>query len=175
VEGDNAPVGRRFDDAELGGKLLFHGNGGDGDCGALLLVILDHAGDVHAVDMVAAEDGHHVRIGLFYQVDVLVDGVGRALVPGFTGRAHLGRHRNNELVLEEASELPALAEVLQQRLAFELGEHVDGVDARVDEIAEDEVDDAILPAEGDSGFGAFLGQRVQPGTLSTGQHDSQHA
>ena len=41
--------------------------------------------DVHAVDVVAAEDRHHVRIGLLHQVDVLVDGVGRALVPGFAG------------------------------------------------------------------------------------------
>src|ERR1022692_2325937 len=108
-------------------------------------------------------------------VDVLVNGVGRALVPGFAGRAHLGRHRDNKLRLEETAELPSLAQMLQQRLAFELRQHVDGVDARVDEIAQDEVDDAILPAEGDSGLGTFLGQRVEPGALSTRQHDSQYA
>ena len=50
---------------------------------ALLDVVLDHAGDVHAVDVIAAENRHHVRIGLLHQVDVLVDGVGRALIPGF--------------------------------------------------------------------------------------------
>jgi len=44
-------------------------------------VILDHAGDVHAVDVIAAENRHHVRIRLLHQVDVLVDGIGGALVP----------------------------------------------------------------------------------------------
>ena len=53
-----------------------------GDLGALVHVELDHAGDIHAVDVIAAEDRHHVRVGLLDQVDVLVDGVGRALVPG---------------------------------------------------------------------------------------------
>ena len=175
VEGDDAAVRRRFDHAELGGELLVHRNGGDGHRGALLLVVLDHAGDVHAVDVIAAEDRHHVRVGLFDQVDVLIDGVGRALIPGFAGRAHLRRHGDDELVLQQAAELPSFAQVLQQRLALELRQHVDGVDARVDEIAEDEVDDAILPAERDGRLGAFLGERIKPGALSAGQHDSQYA
>ena len=68
----------------------------------LLHVELDHAGDVHAVNVIAAENRHHVRIGLLHQVDVLVDGVGRALVPGLARRAHLRRHRDHELRLEQA-------------------------------------------------------------------------
>ena len=116
-----------------------------------------------------------MRIGLLDKVDVLVDGVGRTLIPGFARGPHLGRHRNDELGLEQSAELPALGEMLQQRLTFELGQNIERIDPRVDEIAQDEVDDAILPAERHGGFGAFLGQRVQPGTLSTGQHDSQYA
>ena len=175
MERDDAPVGSGFDDAEFGGELLLHGNGGHRYAGALLLVVLDHAVDVHAVDMVAAENGHHVRVGLLHQVDVLINGVGRALIPGLARRAHLRRHRDDELRLQQSAELPALAQVLQQRLALELGQHVDRIDAGVDKVAQDEIDDAILAAERDRGFGAFLGQRVQPGTLSSGQHDSQYA
>ena len=129
VEVDDAAVLGGFDDAELGGVFTIDRNGRHGDFRGLLHVEFDHAHDVHAVDVVAAEDGHHVRVGLFHQVDVLVDGVGRALIPGLVGRAHLGRHGNNELVLQQTAELPAFAEVLQQRLAAELGEHVDGVNS----------------------------------------------
>ena len=52
--------------------------------------------------------------------------------------------------------------MLQQRLAAELGQDVDGIDARVDEVAEDEIDDAVLAAERNGRFGPFLGQRIQP-------------
>ena len=130
--------------------------------------------DVHAVDVIAAEDRHHVRVGLLHQVDVLVDGVGRALIPGLSGRAHLGRHRNHELRLQQAAELPALAQVLQQRLAAELRQHVDRVDSGVDEVAQDEIDDAVLAAKGNGRFGPLLGERIKPRSLAAGQHDAQH-
>ena len=131
--------------------------------------------DVHAVDMIAAEDRHHVRVGLFHQVDVLVDRVGRSLVPGFVRRPHLRRHRDDELVLQHAAELPSFAQVLQQRLAAELRQHVDRINAGVNEVAQYEIDDAILPAERDGRLGPFLGQRKKAGTLATRQHDSQNA
>ena len=131
-------------------------DGGDGDFGALLHVVFDHAGDVHAVDVIAAEDGHHVRIGLLHQVDVLVDGVRRALIPGFVLGAHLRRHRDDELILQQAAELPALAQVLQQRLAAELRQHIDRINSRVDEVAQHEVDDPVLAAEGTAGLARSL-------------------
>ena len=152
-----------------------HGNGRHRDLGRLLDVVLDHAGDVHAIDVIAAENGHHVRIGLLHQVDVLVDGVGRALVPRLVRRAHLRRNGDHELRLEQPAELPALAQVLQQRLAAELRQHVNRIDAGVDEIAEDEIDDAVLPAERNGRFGPFLGQRREPRALPAGQHDPQDA
>ena len=90
-------------------------------------------------------------------------------------RAHLRRHRNDELVLEQAAELPSLAQVLQQRLALELRQHVDRINARVDQVAQDEIDDPILASERNRRLGAFLGQRIEPGTLAAGEHDSQYA
>ena len=114
------------------------------------------------------------RVRLFDQVDVLENGVGGSLVPGFVGRAHLRGHGNDELVLEQAAELPTLVEVLQQRLAAELGQHIDGINAGIDEVAQHEVDDAILASERNRGFGALLGERVEPGAFSTGQDDAEH-
>ena len=82
VKCQDPAVAAVFDHAEFRGVPSRHRNGGDGDCGALLLVVLHHAGDVHAVDVIGAEDRHHVRVGLLDQVDVLIDGVGRSLIPG---------------------------------------------------------------------------------------------
>ena len=76
------PSAGGFDHAELDAWLRGDRNRSDGDFRFLAHVKIDHAGHVHPVDVVAAEDGHHVRVGLLDQVDVLVDGVGRALVPG---------------------------------------------------------------------------------------------
>ena len=54
---------------------------GDGQVGVGFLVALDQLGVVHLVDVVAGED-HHVLGPLFLdRVDVLVDGVGGALIP----------------------------------------------------------------------------------------------
>ena len=124
VEVYDLAVGGSLDDPEFGRLIAVHGDGRHGDLRRFVGVVLDHAGDVHAVDVIAAENRHHVRVRLLHQVDVLVDGVGGPLVPRFAGRAHLRRHRNHELRLEQLPELPALAQVLQQGLAAELGQDV---------------------------------------------------
>ena len=85
METKDASVFGGLDHPEFAGHFAGSGDGGHGDLGVLGHVILDHVGHVHAVDVVAAEYRHHLRIGLFHQVDVLVDGVGGALVPGLVG------------------------------------------------------------------------------------------
>ena len=175
MEGENAVVIGRLDDAEFDGVLFGGGDGGYRDFGALLHVVFDHAGDVHAVDVISAEDGHHVGIGLLHQIDVLINGVGRALIPGLILGTHLGGHGDDELSLQQAAELPAFAEVLQQGLAAELGQHIDGIDSRVDEVAQHEVDNPVLAAKRYGRFGPFVGQRRQSGSLAAGEDDAQYA
>ena len=70
--------------------------------------------------------------------------------------------------------MPTLTEVLQHRLAAKLGEYVDRINTGVHEIAEHEIDDAILTAERDCRFRALARQRIQPGSFSSGQHNSEH-
>ena len=141
------------------------GDGGDGRLGALVHVELDHLADVHAVDVIGAEDDHEVRIGLLDQIDVLIDGVGGAAIPVLAGGTHLRGHGNDEVLLQQAAHFPAVAKVLQQALALELDQHVDGIDPGVDQVAEHEIDDAVASAEGHRGFGAFFGQRIEPGAF----------
>ena len=90
-------------------------------------------------------------------------------------RTASARARDDEAVLQDPAELPAVREVLEQRLALELGEDVDRVEARVDEVAEDEVDDAVLAPEGNGGLGALLGEGIEASALASGEHDAEHA
>ena len=61
--------------------------------------------------MIGAEDGHQMVVHVVDQIEVLINRVGRALVPRLFGRAHLGWDRNNELLREQAAKLPAIPEV----------------------------------------------------------------
>ncbi len=78
--------------------------------------------------MVGAENRNHVRLGLLYQVYILINGVGGAAVPILALRAHLRGNRNDEVITQQAGGFPTLAQVLQQRLALELNQDVDGID-----------------------------------------------
>jgi hypothetical protein len=64
--------------------------------------------------------------------------------------------------------------VLQEGLAAELSQHIDRIYAGINEIAEYEIDNAVLTAERDGGLSPFLGQWKKAGTLTSRQHDSQN-
>jgi hypothetical protein len=61
----------------------------------------------------------------------------------------------------------------QQRLGLVLSHDIDLKYTGIDEVTEDEVDQAVNPAEGDSGFGAVFGQGVKAFPLATGEYHSQ--
>jgi hypothetical protein len=89
-------------------------------------------------------------------------------------RAHLGRDGNNEVIPEEAANFPPLAQVLQKRLALELRQNVDGINAGVDKIAKDEVDDSVAAAKWDCRFCAFFGKRIEARSLSACEHKCEN-
>ena len=82
MKGDDAAVGGGLDDAEFAGHSRGTGIAATVAWARFGLVELDHLADVHAVDVVGAEDGHHVRVGLLDQIDILKNRVGRAAIPG---------------------------------------------------------------------------------------------
>jgi hypothetical protein len=103
-------------------------------------------------------------MGLFRAdgVDVLEDGVGGALVPGLGDALH-GRKDLDELAEFRGDDgSPAFADVAIQREAFVLGEDVDVAQVRVDAVGQRDVDDAVLPGEGNGRFGAVARERKQP-------------
>ena len=136
---------------------------------------VNHLADVHAVDVVRAEDRHEVRIEVLDQVHVLVDRVRRALVPFAFAGLHLGGHRDDEVAaLLGVREVPAVDDVFHQALGFELGQDENAVDAAVHEIAQHEVDDAVFAAERDGGFRALVGQGSQTGPFAAGEDHGQN-
>jgi hypothetical protein len=111
--------------------------------------------------VVAREDQHEVGLLAVDEVDVLVDGVGGAAVPHLAD-AVLRRDAVEELAGLVVEDLPALQQVLVQRVGLVLRQHVDAAQAGVPDVAEREVDDAVVGAERHAGLGAFVGQRPQP-------------
>ena len=60
--------------------------------------------------------------------------------------------------------------MLVERVSPVLGQDVDLLDARVEKVGEDEVDDLVFSAEGDAGLGPAQGQRAETLALAAGQH-----
>src|SRR5579883_1442444 len=61
-----------------------------------------------------------------------------------------------------------------ERMGAILRQHRDVSNARIDAIAEREIDNAILAREGNGRLGPFLGEQAQPLTLSASQNHRQY-
>ncbi len=125
---------------------------------------------VHLVDMVAGQDHHVVRAGALDDVDVLVNGVGRAGIPLIFGDALAGGQDVEALVALLPEEVPAALKVPDQAVRLVLGGDADATDARIECVREGEIDDARLAAEVDRRFGAPVGQFHQAAAAPACQH-----
>jgi hypothetical protein len=135
-------------------------------------VLREHLARVHAVDVVGAEDGDVVGPLVVEQVEVLVDGVGRAREP-VRPAAHLGRD-GRHVVAEQRRQPPGRGDVAVQRVALVLGENHDPQEAGVDEVRQREVDQPVVAAEGDGRFRAVGGERREPLALTPREDDREH-
>ena len=157
-------------DAEAGG--LLHGDlqHGDGAGRPRFLVQVDHVGVVHLVDMVAGQDDHIFRVIQVQKADVLIDGVGGALVPGaLVPLTHVGGEDMYAAVGPVQVPGLAVAQVAVQLQGPVLGEDTYGVDAGIDAVGEREINDAVFAAEGDGGLCHVAGEGVETAALSSGQ------
>jgi hypothetical protein len=112
------------------------------------------------------------RLVALDEIMVLADTIGRAPVP-VKADALLRGHDFEELADLGAEDVPALLQVVVERLGLVLGEHDDLVDLGVDAIAQGKVDEAVDPAKRDRRFAAVLGERHEPFTPSAGHDKSQ--
>ena len=94
--------------------------------GVVVHVISKHLLDVHLVDVVRGEDADAVGVEERDEVHVLEYRVGRALVPALAVPHLRGDDVDEEVsAAKSVAELPSLAYVLVERLAFELDEAID--------------------------------------------------
>ena len=156
-------------DAEAAG--LLHGNRADGDgaVGLALLVEAEHLGVIHLIDMVAREDQHLIGVIAVDEADILINGVGRALIPLRALGTGIGRQNAHAAV--GVVEIPglAVADVLIEFQGLVLGEDAHGVDVGIHAVGKGKVDDAVLTAKGNGRFGGVLRQDLEPAALAAGQ------
>ena len=77
-------------------------------------------------------------------------------------------------LFKQTVRFPAVAQMLQERLALELDQNIDRVDSGIDQIAENEIDDPISTAERYGRLRSFFRQRIKAGSLPAGQHKREH-
>ncbi len=126
-----------------------------------------HLRDIHQVHVVAAEDGDVHGPVVLEEVEVLQHAVGGAAVP-LLAPPHLCGDDLHEGA--GVGEVPRAVDVANQARRHVLRQDVDLAVPGVDEVGEDEVDDAIASADGHRRLGAVARQRREP-RPPTASHD----
>ena len=124
----------------------------------------EHLADVHPIDVVTSKNTDMLRIGIFDEVHVLVNGIRGAFIPTFP-RPHLRRYRIDE-VPSESGLPPAFPEMLHQRMRFKLGEDKNLEKTGIDKITQGKIDDPVIPPKRNSRFGADRSQGTQTFSFS---------
>ncbi len=123
LKAEDAAVAIDLDDAELSRRGTYaHRQRADGQVGAAVDVAVDQFGVIHLVDVVAGENDDVFRPFLLDRIDVLIDGVGGALIPVLVD-ALLRWHNLDELAqLAAEIALPAEIDVSIEAHRLVLGE-----------------------------------------------------
>ena len=135
-------------------------------------MLLHHLAVIHFVDVIAGEDEDVLGLLGADGINVLVNGVGCALIPLVADPLHGGKDFD-ELSDFAAEDVPALADVTVQRQGFVLGEDVNAAQVRVEAVGEGDVDDAVHASEGDGGLGAVASKRIKAFSGAACEKDSE--
>jgi hypothetical protein len=137
-------------------------------------VVLDQFGVIHLVDVIARQDQQVVALALFNRVDVLVDGVGRSLIPVFV-QPLLRRQDIDKFVEFSTEEAPAKIHVTVEtdRLVLRQDQYLS--QATIDAVRKCEVDDPVGTAKRDGRLRSIARERFQARSFSSCQNQCQHA
>ena len=153
LEAQHPAVGVDLQHAELAGRRLHaHRQRAHRQVGVGLDVAVDQLGVVHLVDVVAGQDHDVLRAFLLDRVDVLIDGIGRALIPVLVN-ALLGGNNLDELAQFAAEiRLPAEMDVPVEAHRLVLREDQVPAYPAVEAVRERKIDDPIRPPNGTAGL-----------------------
>ncbi len=169
-EVDDAVAAVDMHHAEAGSLHARHLEAADGDIGAGVHMLAQHDLVVHLVDVVAGQQHDVARAVILDDVHVLVHGVGGAFVPLRLGDALARRQHVKTFVALGAQEVPAALQMADEAVRLVLRRHRDAADARVQRVAEREIDDARLAAEIYGRLGTAVGEIVEARAASPRQH-----
>jgi hypothetical protein len=161
-----------LDDAELVGQRDRLTDRRDGDARRSVAMLLDHLGEVHAVDVVGSHDDDDVGVLVVDEVEALVDRVRAAEVPVLADP--LLRRDRRHVVAEQRRHPPRRRDVLVETVRLVLREDDDLEVARVDDVGEREVDEPVRAAERDGRLRTVGGQGHQALPFPTSEDDRQH-
>ena len=161
-----------LDDAELVGERDRLADRGDGRRQARFDVRVDHLAEVHAVDVVGADDDDDVGLLVVDEVEALQDRVGRAREPALA--EPLLRGHRGDVGVQQPVHAPRLRDVPVEAVRLVLGEHDDLPQTRVQQVRQREVDESVLPAERHRRLGAVFREGHEPLALAAGEDDAEY-
>ena len=112
-------------------------------------------------DLVTGQDDDILGIIAVNEGQVLIDGVGGALVPVRAAGLLVGRQDMYAAVQTVQVPRLAVADILIQDKRLILGQNTDGINVGVDTVGEREIDDTIFSAKRNGRLGELLGQRIE--------------
>ena len=115
--------------------------------GLHILVILNHRMIIHFVDMIASQNDQVLGALFFDGVDILVNGVGRPLIPVFIDPLLRWNNINKfiEFTAKEVSPTKVDMAIKTHGLVLRQDKHL--AEAAIETIGEHEIDDAIVAAK----------------------------
>ena len=173
LELDDVPILVGVHDAEARRLFPRHLDDADRRLRLVPLVRLKHPRVIHRVDMVTRKDQHIVGIDDVDEVDVLIDGVRRSLIPVGALLARIGRQNEDAAILLVEIPRASRAEIVVKLQRTVLREDADLVDAGIGAVAQGKINDAVLAAKRYGGLCDLLRQGAQAASLPARQDHGQ--
>ena len=147
---------------------LLHGNcqNGNGAIRTLLLMVCKHFGVIHLVDMVTRKDEHVLRVVAVDEFHILINRVCCALIPVGTLLSLIGRQDLDTAPCAVQIPRQTVTDILVEHERLILRQNANRINSGIDAVGKREIDDAVLTAEGNCGFGCLGGQCVQTRALA---------
>ena len=125
-------------------------------------------------DLVARKNDDILGLIAFDKGNVLINGVGRALIP--VAAIGLLIRRQHMYTAVQTVKVPrlAVADILVQLQRLILGADAHGINVGIHTVRNGKIDDSILSTKRNCRLSSFLGQRIQARPLAAGQDHCYH-
>ena len=134
----------------------------------------DKGSEIHAENVIAGKNQNKLGVGIPHEIEILVNGLGRSAKPFGFPHAHKRRHQLDSAVGGIEVIRATHANMIDERSGEILDDDSDIIDAGKAKVGERKVDDAKMPTERKSGFGAVMSQDGIPMGNAPGQYQSSH-